>query len=94
MSVVLVQAQRQRLAVIDFLPHPVPDQALPFLAGGRPLPGAGEALPHGRELALRDDDPARLGFAVAIQQAVAGEEQRAQQEEMHQRFFEQSFHAM
>ena len=52
-EVVLVQAQRQRLAVIDFLPHPLPDQTLPFLAGGRPLPGAGEGLHHGRELALR-----------------------------------------
>ena len=58
-EVVLVEAQRQRLAVIDFLPHPVPDQALQFLAGGCPLPGADEALRHGRDLALRDDDLSR-----------------------------------
>ncbi len=85
-EVVLVQAQRQRLAVIDFLPHPVPDQALQLLAGGRPLPGADEALRHGRDLALRDDDLSPVVAGALGHQAVGRKDRRPQQEEMQQRF--------
>ena len=84
-EVVLVQAQCQCLAVIYFLPHPLPDQTLPFLARGRPLPDEDETVHHGPKLALRDHDLRGRGFAVAIEQAVADEEQRAEHEEVNQR---------
>ena len=89
-DVVFVQSQRQGLAVVDLLSHPVADQALPILAGRRPLPRADEDLPRGRELASRDDDPPGRGGAAAIQQAVAGEDQGAEHDEVNERFLEQS----
>ena len=93
-GVVLVQPERHRLAAIDFLLHPVPDQSLQFLAGGRTLPGAGEALRHRRDLPLRDDDLSRLVAAAFGHQTVGRENRGPQQEEMQQRLAQESFHRL
>ena len=59
-NVVLVQAHGLALAVSDFLPHIVLQQALELLRRGRPLPGAAERVEQIFLLSFADEDLSRL----------------------------------
>ena len=92
-DVVLVEAERQCLAVKYFLAHPALDQFLQFFSGGRPLTGPGEALDQGLELSLRDHNLAQLVVPAGFgHQAVRDEKPSSQQEEMQQWLSKNSLH--
>jgi hypothetical protein len=85
---------RHCLTVIHFFAHPIPDQSLHFIVGGRPLPCESKGLDHGRKLALRNDNLSQLAAGGLGHQAVGHENRGPQQEEMHQRVAHEFLHAI
>ena len=77
-EVVLVQVQRQRLAIKYFLAHTVPDQAFPFVLRGRPLASLCKAIQQGLELPLGDDNFSWLAGRVLRHHAVDEEDRNSQ----------------
>jgi hypothetical protein len=82
--VVPVKAERDRLPHENFFADVVLDQTVELLAGGRPLPRAAETLRKVADARFADDDLASDGCRRPPP-GIQREEQRAQQQEMHQR---------
>ena len=91
-QVILVQVQRERLTVEDFLAHTVPDQAFPFVLRRGPLASLCKAIQQGLELPLGDDNFSWLAGRVLGHHAVDEEDRSSQQEKMQQGFPRELFH--
>ena len=87
--IVPVQTQRKAFAVQHLFADVAADKLFQFRIRRRPLPGAREQPGHAFDLALRDDDPARLAGAAPRQNPVSREQHGPQQQKMQQRFPEQ-----
>ena len=62
--IVPVQTHRKAFAIKHFFADMAADKPFQFRIRRRPLPGARKQPGHAFDLALRDDDPARLGAAT------------------------------
>ena len=83
-GVVPVQAQRHRFPGGQLVAHVVVHEPLQLVFGGRPLPGPRERGDHRVDLPGRDHDPVRRRTAAAPVRH--REEQRAEREEVDERF--------
>ena len=84
-DVVLLEAERECLAIEDLLLDVVLDQAVEFRRGRRPAPRALEQLGQVPDFRLGDHDPIRPFVGHFADHAVEQEQSRAQHQEMEQR---------
>ena len=87
--IVAVQAERKAFAIKHLFANVAADKLVQFRIRRRALPVAREQPGHALDLALRDDDPARLAGAAPRQNPVRREQHGPQQQKMQQRFREQ-----